>query len=661
MAHYNQGRSNATPHYVYEELSSSTSIRILKIQPSSESTDTVICELDEEVFQPGKTSALKYEALSYCWGTAPERKEIKIKKKQMHYPFQVSPNLESALRALRKSVEERFLWIDAICINQNNIDERNQQVTKMDLIYGNAENVCIWLGPGDDRSKLAMDFIKNNVLRLWDFDKLCENIEKSQEWAALITLMKREWFSRRWVVQEIALSRRGTVHCGDEEIDWQAFADAVSLFVEVESATHRLSDVMKMNAEFHHIPNFFGDVSSLGAALLVEATSNLFRKSSETGSKEPLSSLEYLVSRLSAFESTRPHDTIYALLAIAKDTTPGKKGSEGHDENLEGMPRNMKYVVTQWGREKASKQEYNVDYKLPAEDVYKEFIEFAIGKAPGTRALDIICRPWAPPVYEEGEPTIIEDAGLLWMSPARRYAQRVRTAKQLPSWIPSIEGAAFKMGEHPTAGWKMNRRNADALVGLADGTTGQRNYFAAGTRRFDPKKLRFKKGKGFHAMFVEGFIIDKIATKHEKAAGGEIPKNWPRREHWEPVESEPPEEFWRTLVADRGPNGRNPPTFYQRACKEAITRIVKHGIKTKELIDEGRCTIISQFLRRVQEVVWDRCLMRTEDGRLGLIHEEAQEGFEICILYGCSVPVVLQRCVKQPEEISVEKDEDKRQ
>ena len=74
---------------------------------------------------------------------------------------------------------------------------------------------------------------------------------------------------------------------------------------------------MKVDPTFGYTLDFVGDVSSLGASLLVYATSNLFQNSI-TGRK-PLSSLENLVSRLSAIQVTEPRDTIYALLVIAKE------------------------------------------------------------------------------------------------------------------------------------------------------------------------------------------------------------------------------------------------------------------------------------------------------------------------------------------------------
>jgi len=73
-----------------------------------------------------------------------------------------------------------------------------------------------------------------------------------------------------------------------------------------------------------------------------------------------------------------------------------------------------------------------------------------------------------------------------------------------------------------------------------------------------------------------------------------------------------------------------------------------------KLIEEGGCTIVAQFLRRVQEVIWNRQLMRMKDRRLGMVRDDASSGFQVCILYGCSVPVVLQKIRKQLPELKAE-------
>ena len=647
--------TNLLQPYVYNELSQVNALRIVKLHGASSYGDDIHCDLVES--QLGSPES--FEAVSWCWGKESFSRILRIHVEGEQFSFPISPNLEAALRALRKETSERPLWIDAICINQENMKERNSQVPHMDLIYGEAENVCIWLGNSDDNSQVALKFIRDEVLRIWEFDKLCENLKKSKQWHALVMLMKRPWFSRRWVVQEVALGSRGTIHCGTDTLDWQQFADAVSLFVEVESATHRLSEVMKRDQTFDHIPDFFGHVPQLGAALLVDATSNLFR-SSKNGERKPLSNLEYLVSRLSVFEATQPRDTIYALLSIAKDTTP-----KAIDQDLPlTQSKEVQLKLSALGQRNMLSETYRVDYNLPVVSVYKDFIFFSIRKSDQSRALDIICRPWAPRVKRKHDQAGFKLGGTIASKDNALDLRKEDLEKELslPSWIPDLRRAAFTMKEHPnpTIGLRMERKNADPLVGLP--TNGERNYSAAGTRVITRPKLNFKQREHFYSMFVEGFILDNVNRIEEPARLGNIPWSWLKFGKWQDTRIDPPQEFWRTLVADRGANGRNPPTFYPRACKESINKMTEgEPLDTKKLIDEGRCTIVAEFLRRVQAVIWNRRLMHTQRGHMGLVHETVKKGDVICVLYGCSVPVVLREVNKTEQDVKRERIEDERE
>ncbi|KAL9062621.1 MAG: hypothetical protein Q9157_008763, partial [Trypethelium eluteriae] len=169
-------------------------------------------------------------------------------------------------------------------------------------------------------------------------------------------------------------------------------------------------------------------------------------------------------------------------------------------------------------------------------------------------------------------------------------------------------------------------------------------------------------------MFVRGFVLDQISDVTEPARVANIPPTWLEFGEWDNTEEDPPEDFWRTLVADRGQHERNAPTFYPRACKEAIKRTIPGGtLETGKLMTEGQCSIIAEFLRRVQAVVWDRRLMRTKSivngsRRLGLVPYQAKRpdinDLFVCILYGCSVPVVLRRILKDENTIMKEEREE---
>ena len=107
--------------------------------------------LDE--YEKVKPSEIDYEALSWCWGTGPAEYAVQIQHKGVTYKKKVKKELALALKYLRLPYQTRTLWIDAICIDQDDNEERNQQVQMMARIYTRAKEVCIWLGEDSDESK----------------------------------------------------------------------------------------------------------------------------------------------------------------------------------------------------------------------------------------------------------------------------------------------------------------------------------------------------------------------------------------------------------------------------------------------------------------------------------------------------------------------------
>lgn len=517
----------------------------------------------------------------------------------------------------------------------------------MARIYGQATSVCVWIGEVNEDSKIALDFMKNEVLRLQDFDELCENQAASPKWRAMLNVMKSSWFSRRWVVQEIALAKEATIYCGKDTISWKDFSDAVQLFVEVETATHRLSEVMKKDPKFYHIPGWFEYVSALGASLLVNATGTLFRKTKDED--RALLSLEYLVSSMTVFQATVPHDTIYSLLAIAKDTSPKAITSiESQTSRVAAQDQ-----LEAWAMSHQTAKPYNVDYQQPLVDVCQEFIAFCIRQSDRTRALDIICRPWAPIFESKIEKERKKQKG----HKEPRHIKVNEEFDKMPTWIPTLSGAAHAMFPHASGELRMGRRNADPLVGLPEST--QRNYSAAGTTEVNMRSLRFRKYKRYYSMFISGFVRDTVSIVMEHSQSGNIPEEWIEQGRWTDFTKDPPEELWRTLVADRGRNSKNPPTYYARAFKVSINKGLRSGsLNTTELIEHGRCSVVAEFFRRVQAVIWNRSLMRTENDALGIVNKNVRAGDLVCVLYGCSVPVILRRHRKSDEEVAEEMAEE---
>lgn len=210
------------------------------------------------------------------------------------------------------------------------------------------------------------------------------------------------------------------------------------------------------------------------------------------------------------------------------------------------------------------------------------------------------------------------------------------------------------------AGPKMSRINADPLVGLP--SMMQRNYAAAETKVVDMKSLRFRKRAelGHFSMYARGFRLDDIEEVEQVARNGQIPREWAELAQWQNTKKPPPDDFWRTLVANRGKDGKNPPVYYSRACQESFKKggLESGAVDTTALIEYERNSVVAQFCRRVQAVTWNRALIKTTVGKLGLVRKDVEKGDWVCILYGCSVPIILRRSKRKTEEVFAKELED---
>ncbi|KAK1706109.1 heterokaryon incompatibility, partial [Colletotrichum acutatum] len=175
-------------------------MRLLKILPAS---DTEPDNLRAEVILCLRKEAPPYKPLSYTWGQQDASCSIWLRDTEdsVWKPFSIRPNLESCLKQLREEVQEaQVLWVDATCINQLNNVEKGHQVGTIDLVY-RSQRLIIWLGDSSDNSDLAID-LGPLMLSMQNGQGIVARFLENQTdetWAALIDLIKRPWFTRRWV------------------------------------------------------------------------------------------------------------------------------------------------------------------------------------------------------------------------------------------------------------------------------------------------------------------------------------------------------------------------------------------------------------------------------------------------------------------------------
>ncbi|KAH8795009.1 heterokaryon incompatibility protein-domain-containing protein [Hyaloscypha sp. PMI_1271] len=192
-----------------------------------------------ELLQLGESRRTpSYEAVSYVWGSEADPSFISIRDRGRlgSSSLPVTQNLAEAMRYLRREDEARILWIDAVCINQQDLVERSVQVGRMGNIFRNAKQVDVWLGPESDSSDVAVNLVHAmaadlvtavntrgrafTVLPGSETDKLLTSLEALHPRIKhLEELCRRQWFTRLWIYQEYHLSAAAIAYIGRRALD----------------------------------------------------------------------------------------------------------------------------------------------------------------------------------------------------------------------------------------------------------------------------------------------------------------------------------------------------------------------------------------------------------------------------------------------------------
>ncbi|KAM0520670.1 hypothetical protein ACHAPE_003067 [Trichoderma viride] len=260
------------------------------------------CDLFQAVLHQ-HDEIIPYEALSYTWGPTGGRYSIVVNDQKMS----ITANLFLALKSLRYPHSDRILWIDAVCINQSNVNERNHQVAQMSDIYKQANRVIFFLGNATFTTDAFMHFMQlvqqecsKYAYRSWTRDdERWKKIwavaqEKTQAFddvpcQGLKSLLSRPWFRRVWILQEVANAKSAIICCGNLAIAANIFAIA---------------------------PIIFGVEPSVHCQSVIDIMPGPWRQTSWWSEKPCLYTL---LLRFGETEASEPRDLIYALKAIAAD------------------------------------------------------------------------------------------------------------------------------------------------------------------------------------------------------------------------------------------------------------------------------------------------------------------------------------------------------
>ncbi|KAM0330173.1 hypothetical protein ACHAQA_004346 [Verticillium albo-atrum] len=301
------GEVDASQPFEHPPLINEWDIRLLHVEPRGNS-DRINCKL---VTTDLGYSPPAYEAMSYTWGNPAKTHTIWIDGK----PFKTTQNVYNLLFDRSPVFAPRKIWIDSICINQEDNIEKACQVSIMRQIYECASLVTVWLGEGKD-SHLAVDLILELSHYLSTYTPTDTELyhkyvsqRRSPRWLAIGHVLAHPYFSRIWMVQEVAVNKTLHVVYGRETLKWDTLAPVLlRLFLSFE---------FSIMIEDSEVPDH--------KQMPIAATNSLLlhrvRKVYQGEDKETPGKLLELLTQCWTFKATDARDRVFALVGIATDGT----------------------------------------------------------------------------------------------------------------------------------------------------------------------------------------------------------------------------------------------------------------------------------------------------------------------------------------------------
>ena len=580
VASYVTWRDGRTPYEdVYRPLNTDRhEIRLLVVEPGIEG-EIVKCSFQYAFLK--RRHKPQFETISYVWGDARTRATVQLGSKVMDVPA----SSDRVLRRLRYPYETRTLWIDALCINQDDDVEKSSQVALMYEIYSNTKRNLILLGDGHDTTPIAIDCIRRIVKdmkaetnNLANARTLMYNADvpqisggplpfnlTSREIDAINRFYASEWFQRLWVVQEASLAPSNVCHQGDHECSlddvlraarWLSYkrqSIAPSLFFSPDGAplelilkAGRLSETCDRSIGNHH---------------QTRRTRNLFGLLLQVGRD---------------LNTTDPKDHVFAILGLAS-------GFLGWDR----IPALLK-----------------PDYSKSTAAVLRDATIYAIWDRKDLAILNCVQhRTEASPV--PGLPTWVP----VW---SRSHDTNVDPLYLDDTWFRSC-------GKESLSLTQCNSGNQLSVVGLI-----------------------IQEVQTVSSLLTLDLLREKTRMDSYKALAqvfqgqGHTDHSWPDRLDLAMTFTGGYDQRMRPWTGKECEKAFN---FYNEAA--ISTQIRNIGDLTSESTEKDR--LAANFCQSMYNALLHRRLFITKSGALGLGPQTARPGDSIAILYGCTIPVALRQ------------------
>jgi hypothetical protein len=281
-------------------------IRLIRLEPGSGDAP-----LEGSIEHVSVDSPGKFSAISYAWGIADYSQALTTPTG----PIIITMSLFSVLKEIREKGDRPLLWVDAVCIDQENSDEKVTQIRLMRTIYSKAFDVVAWLGHEEHNSSQVIKTLCELRSLSQKPDSLITGVStpvslswrnlkipdpEDNIWAYTNRFLSRTWFQRVWIVQELVLPSKVVLMCGSSTLDWEDLIEALAICERELFATNPEVSTLRL-------------MPSAAPAYRLEETRQLYHgQTSRCGLLE-------LLQKFSHTQATNPYDRLFGLLGLAYD------------------------------------------------------------------------------------------------------------------------------------------------------------------------------------------------------------------------------------------------------------------------------------------------------------------------------------------------------
>ena len=551
-----------------------------------------------------------FETVSYCWESEVRENSISIDG----LPFMVPRCVDTVLRRLRNLPEAKSgmkFWIDFICINQDDVLEKNHQVNMMRDIYASAFAVIVWLGESEDGSTNAIDHmtqimqIEAEILRGQRFETSTYDEWFSViPWHEIYSFLVRKYWTRLWIIQELALNHNATLFlCGDRQLTRRVIAMATS-FCRYRENSGRVGTILATDNQNYSISErmtFFFSISyRVNRLLWLDASLEA-------------ASLDHILDLGQSAQSKDPRDKVYGLLGL--------------------LPKSLRSRI-------------QPDYSptVSRDDVYRQMCEALLiytGRTDSVLSWCHFCEKSSLPSWVPDWTVKFPRNHVQWLK--KRNASRSTS----PNWSISADGYSLSC----------KGIIVDIINSLSSSPS---ETIPFGTARAPGGPMEPPKGSRYREKDLRDVIQKTLSNDHPRIRQGCSTIESILWVDWDIIKTATDDydgwfhDFWIHLnIVIRDPQWESFDRFRQTNANFSI-----FGIQLRDFFPEMRSYLSPSHwsarpgTRPITEddvnnmalmaiSIVGRRLATTHTGYLGLVPEEAHQGDCIAVIYGCNFPVVL--------------------